>query len=63
LQCRAIAVHGDAASRILEQEEDQGAALIVFGKHGAGMTEELLLGGVTKHVLAHSRGDVPVAHR
>jgi len=27
------------------------------------MTEELLLGGVTKHVLAHSRGDVLVAHR
>ncbi|MHB0916206.1 MAG: universal stress protein [Thiobacillus sp.] len=60
---RALAVHGDAAPRILEQEEEQGADLIVLGKHGAGMTEELLLGSVTKHVLAHSRGDVLVAWR
>lgn len=60
---RAIAVHGDAAPRILEQEEEQGADLIVLGKHGAAMTEELLLGSVTKHVLAHSRGDVLVAWR
>ncbi|MDP2880096.1 MAG: universal stress protein [Azonexus sp.] len=60
---RAIAVHGGAAPRILEQEEVQGADLIVLGKHGAGMTEELLLGSVTKHVLAHARGDVLVAWR
>lgn len=60
---RAIAVHGDAAPRILEQEEEQGADLVVLGKHGAGMAEELLLGSVTKHVLAHSRGDVLVAWR
>lgn len=60
---RAIVVHGDAALCILEQEEEQGADLIVLGKHGAGMTEELLLGSVTKHVLAHARGDVLVAWR
>lgn len=60
---RAIVIHGDAAPRILEQEEEQGADLIVLGKHGAGMTEELLLGSVTKHVLAHSRSDVLVAYR
>lgn len=58
-----IAVHGDAALRILEHEEVQGADLIVLGKHGAGMIEELLLGSVTKHVLAHSRSDVLVATR
>ncbi|MDP1529774.1 universal stress protein [Rhodoferax sp.] len=45
---------------ILEQEEEQGADLIVLGKHGTGMTEELLLGSVTKHVLGQARADVLV---
>ncbi|MDD3530000.1 MAG: universal stress protein [Gallionellaceae bacterium] len=57
---RQVVVHGDAAPRILEQEEEQDADLIVMGKHGAGMTEELLLGSVTKHVLAEARCDVLV---
>lgn len=57
---RQVVVHGDAAPRILEQEEEQDADLIVMGKHGAGMTEELLLGSVTKHVLSEARGDVLV---
>lgn len=57
----SIVVHGDAARRILEQEEKQGADLIVLGKHGLGMAEELLLGSRTKYVLAHARCDVLVA--
>jgi nucleotide-binding universal stress UspA family protein len=48
---------------ILEQEEERGADLIVMGKHGAGMTEELLLGSVTKHVLSRARSDVLVVVR
>jgi nucleotide-binding universal stress UspA family protein len=58
-----IVLHGDAAPRILEQEEEMGADLIVLGKHGAGVAEELLLGSVTKHVLAQARCDVLVAQR
>ena len=49
--------------RVLEQEEELGTDLIVLGKHGAGMTEELLLGSVTKHVLARSTADVLVCDR
>jgi nucleotide-binding universal stress UspA family protein len=60
---RSVVVHGDAAPRILEHEEEVGADLIVLGKHGAGMVEELLLGSVTKHVLAHSHSDVLVTYR
>ena len=56
-----VVVHGDAARQILEQEEVQSADLIVLGKHGMGMVEELLLGSVAKHVLAHSRSDVLIA--
>jgi len=35
--------------------------LIVLGKHGESMVEELLLGSVTKQVLAESQGDVLVS--
>jgi nucleotide-binding universal stress UspA family protein len=56
-------IHGDAATVILQQEEEEGADLIVLGKHGSGMVEELLLGSVTKHVLAEARCDILVAAR
>lgn len=56
-----IALHGHPSTCILEQEEERDADLIIIGKHGKGMGEELLLGSVTKHVLAESRGDVLVA--
>lgn len=60
---RPLLIHGDAALGILEQEEEQGADLIVLGKHGVGMAEELLLGSVTKRVLPQARCDVLVAAR
>lgn len=53
--------HGDASRIILEQEQEQDCDLIVMGKHGKGVLEELLLGSVTKHVLAEAGGDVLVA--
>ena len=36
------------------------ADLLVVGKHGSHIAEELLLGSVTKHVLAEAQGDVLV---
>jgi nucleotide-binding universal stress UspA family protein len=60
---RSIVVRGDAAHHILKQEEKQGADLIVLGKHGSGMVEELLIGGRTRHILARSRCDVLVSNR
>ncbi|MEW5966134.1 MAG: universal stress protein [Pseudomonadota bacterium] len=53
--------HGDASRVILTQEQERDCDLIVLGKHGQGVLEELLLGSVTKHVLAESAGDVLVA--
>ncbi len=52
--------HGEASRAILAQEQELDCDLIVMGKHGQGMLEELLLGSVTKHVLAESMGDVLV---
>lgn len=54
-------VHGTATLRILEHEQTMDADLIVMGKHGQSVMEELLLGNVTKHVLAHSSSDVLIA--
>ena len=54
-------VHGAATLRILEHEQTMDADLIVMGKHGQSVMEELLLGSVTKHVLSHCSSDVFIA--
>lgn len=56
----ALVERGDAARAILAEEEKHGHDLIVLGKHGTHVTEEMLLGSVTKRVLSESRCDVLV---
>lgn len=56
-----IVLHGDSRLRIIEQEQEQDCDLIVMGKHGKNALEELLLGSVTKHVLAESQSDILVS--
>lgn len=56
-----LVMHGDPTSRITDQERAQAADLIVIGKHGESMLEELLLGSVTKYVLAESQCDVLIS--
>ena len=58
-----LVIHGNAVQRILEQEEEQGADLVVLGKHGHGMAEELLLGSNTRQILTHAQCDVLIANR
>lgn len=55
-----LVIHGDATRSIIELEEKYRCDLVVMGKHGTHVTEELLLGSVTKRVLAESRSDVLV---
>lgn len=55
-----VVEHGNAAAHILDNEKRAACDLIVMGKHGTHVTEELLLGSVTKHVLSESHGDVLV---
>jgi nucleotide-binding universal stress UspA family protein len=52
---------GDASMRIVEAEQALDCDLVVLGKHGLSATEELLLGSVTKHVLAEGSADVLVS--
>lgn len=60
LEYSARIVHGDPAQQIIQMEQEFDADLIVVGKHGAHIAEELLLGSVTKHVLAESQCDLLV---
>ncbi|WIM06244.1 MAG: universal stress protein [Candidatus Nitricoxidivorans perseverans] len=53
-------IHGDPAQQIAAMEQEYDCDLIVVGKHGSHIAEELLLGSVTKHVLAESQCDVLV---
>lgn len=54
----AVVRHGDPSQQIIIQEQEQDCDLIVIGKHGTHIAEELLLGSVTRHVLAESQCDV-----
>jgi nucleotide-binding universal stress UspA family protein len=56
-----LVLHGDPRLRIVEQEEDLDCDLVVMGKHGDSALETLLLGSVTRHVLAAAQGDVLVS--
>jgi len=54
-------IEGEASQRIVEQEQQHDCDLVVLGKHGQSAAEELLLGSVTKHVLAEGGADVLVS--
>lgn len=56
-----VVLHGNPTLHIIEQEQELDCDLIVMGKHGENLLEALLIGSVTKHVLAESQGDVLVS--
>ncbi|MBN8443066.1 MAG: universal stress protein [Thauera sp.] len=60
-EVRVKVLHGDPTQHIIEQEQEEDCDLIVVGKHGESMLEDLLLGSVTRHVLAQSQCDVLVS--
>jgi len=54
-------VEGDASRSIVEHAQEKDVDLVVMGKHGQSAAEELLLGSVSKHVLAEGITDVLVS--
>jgi nucleotide-binding universal stress UspA family protein len=54
-------VEGEASQHIVEHEQEKDCDLVVLGKHGQSATEDLLLGSVSKHVLAEGSTDVLVS--
>ena len=59
-QYTMLVEHGDATRVIVDQAERSDCELIVMGKHGTHVSEELLLGSVTKRVLDESDVDMLV---
>lgn len=53
--------NADPSLAIGEHEVEQACDLVVVGKHGRSVMEDLLVGSVTSHVLAESVGDVLVS--
>jgi nucleotide-binding universal stress UspA family protein len=49
-----LLVRGAPAPVLIEQAERLGADLIVIGKHGGAVLDEMLLGSVTQNVLYHA---------
>lgn len=60
LQWSPAVTQGDPGQDIVQQQVELDADLIALGKHGAGVTEELLLGSVTQQVLGRAHCDVLV---
>lgn len=56
----ALVQYGDPVAEIVAQESQHNCDLIVMGKHGTNVTEELLLGSVTRHVLGDAQSDMLV---
>jgi nucleotide-binding universal stress UspA family protein len=60
LRFLAFVERGDAGARIVERQRTAGADLVVLLKRARSLGESLLLGSVTRHVLADVASDVLV---
>jgi len=60
---RTVIERGDVPAVISALETEQACDLVVMGKRGMSLTDELFLGSVTRHVLSRSNADVLVADR
>lgn len=62
-QWELCVVEGDASRRIVEQEKSRDCDLVVLTPHGQSAAADLLLGSVTRHVLAEGLVDVLLSTR
>lgn len=53
---------GGTAASILKEARNLGCDLLVLGAYGTSMTRELILGGVTRHMLAHAEIPLLMVH-
>lgn len=60
-QWEPCVVEGDPSLRIVEQQQSRGCDLVVLGGHGRSAVADLLLGSVTRQVLAEGHVDVLVS--
>ena len=62
LEVELLEPSGDPARRIEQIAEEGGFDTIVLGSGGRGSIDRALLGSVSRHVVAHARATVVVAH-
>jgi nucleotide-binding universal stress UspA family protein len=65
LRCERLAVdvgNGSVAAALLRQAQDVGVDLLVMGGYGRSRLAEMVLGGVTRHVLDHTELPVLLDH-
>lgn len=60
-RCKLLVVHGNPVLSITQHEVELDADLIVMGKYGESLLEDVILGSVTRHVLTECQCDVLVA--
>lgn len=60
LKSNIVVVQGDAVDKLLFLANDYGCDLLVLGKHGTNVTDELLLGSVTNEIVNICEQDVLV---
>lgn len=62
-QWEPCVVEGNASRCIVEQERSRNCDLVVLSPHGQSAAADLLLGSVTRHVLAEGKVDVLLSNR
>jgi nucleotide-binding universal stress UspA family protein len=60
---RTVIEHGEVPSTIADAESEHACDLVVMGKRGMSLADDMLLGSVTRHVLVRASADVLIADR
>jgi nucleotide-binding universal stress UspA family protein len=59
---QTVASDGEVGDMILSRAADLGADLIVIGAYGRSRMSDLILGGVTRHLLTHTSIPILMSH-
>lgn len=62
IKVSTVALVGNPANVITEEQEDEGFDLIVMGSRGLGAIKGLFMGSVSQNVLKHARCPVLIVH-
>ncbi len=62
VEARAVKAHKSAGEILLDAVDSEGADLLVMGAYGHSRVREMVLGGVTRHILAHPKVAVLMSH-
>lgn len=62
VEVRSMPGSKDTAELLLDAAEDAGADLLVAGAYGRSRLSEMILGGVTRHLLTHSTVPLLLSH-